>query len=46
VLLALELQRQNLGDLRIDLGERPVEEIGRQFWGAHSATTLATESVT
>ena len=28
-LLALELQSQHLGDLRIDLGQRAVEEVGR-----------------
>ena len=30
-LLALELEREHLGDLGIDLGERPVEEVGRQL---------------
>ena len=33
-LLALELERQHLGDLGIDLGERAVEEVRRQV-GAH-----------
>ena len=34
-LLALELQREHVGDLWIDLRQRPVEEVGWQFGGAH-----------
>ena len=35
-LLALELQRQHLGDLGVDVGQRPVEEVRRQL-DAHVA---------
>ena len=35
-LLTLELQRQHLRDLRIDLGQRTIEEIGGQVGGGHS----------
>ncbi len=34
-LLAIELQREHLGDLRIDLGERAVEVVGRQVGVGH-----------
>ena len=39
-LLTVELERQHLGDLGIDLGERAVEEVGRQL-GAHEAPIVA-----
>ena len=39
-LLALELPREHLGDLRIDFGERPVEEVGRQL-GAHAGDDIS-----
>ena len=40
-LLALELEAQHLGDLGIDLGERAVEEVGRQLAGAHAYPTVS-----
>ncbi len=45
-LLALELQREHLRDLRIDLGKGPVEEVGREIGGAHWSYEPSNGTVT